>query len=102
MDADADVNGLINYVIQHQQEGARTGLAGKTGRVGRPNNLTSVGDADVPFSIHPRSGHLIVTDTPLTMKSYTLIIEASDQPSNPSEGRRSLAVVQVNNKSWQI
>ncbi len=95
MDADADVNGLINYVIQHQQEGARTGRAGNTGRVGRPNNLTSIGDADVPFSIHPRSGHLIVTDTPLIMKSYTLIIEASDQPSNPSEGRHSLAVVQV-------
>jgi hypothetical protein len=38
---------------------------------------------------------VIVTDTPLTMKSYSLFVEASDQPANPSERRHSLAVVQV-------
>ena len=102
MDADADVNGLVNYLIQHQQESVRTGRAGKTGQFDRPNNLTALlttirEDEALPFSIHPRSGHLIVTDTPLTMKSYTLIVEASDQPFNPSERRHSLAVVQVNN-----
>lgn len=98
VDSDADDNGLVNYAIQHQQEVARTGRAGQTSRnggSGRPSNLTTHHDIRVPFSIHPRSGHLIVTDTPLTMKSYTVIVEASDAPANPSERRHSLAVVQV-------
>lgn len=99
IDADADDNGLVNYVIQHQQEGVRSGKASKTGRnvrLGPVHNLTAKnGDPDVPFSIHPRSGHVIVTDTPLTKKSYSLFVEASDQPANPSERRHSLAVVQV-------
>lgn len=99
IDADADDNGLVNYVIQHQQEGVRSGKASKTGRnvrLGPVHNLTAKnGDPDVPFSIHPRSGHVIVTDTPLTKKSYSLFVEASDQPANPSERRHSLAVVQI-------
>ena len=99
IDADADDNGLVNYVIQHQQEGVRSGQSGKTGRnvwLGPLHNFTAKnGDPDVPFSIHPRSGHVIVTDTPLTKKSYSLFVEASDQPANPSERRHSLAVVQV-------
>ncbi len=99
VDADAEDNGHVNYVIQHQQEGVRSGQAGKTGRNVRLgplfNHTAKNGDPDVPFSIHPRSGHVIVTDTPLTMKSYSLFVEASDQPANPSERRHSLAVVQV-------
>lgn len=77
----------------------RSGQTSKTGRhvrLGPVHNLTAKnGDPDVPFSIHPRSGHVIVTDTPLTKKSYSLFVEASDQPANPSERRHSLAVVQV-------
>ena len=92
MDADANENGLIFYAIQHQQEGeptSRTSLTHQTHRK-KPGQREHV-----PFSIHPRSGHLIVTDAPLDQKSYTIFVEASDQPSNPSEQRHSLAIVKA-------
>lgn len=75
VDEDQDENGKVSYTIQHPPEAEKK--------------------EKVPFSIHPETGHVIVVDTPLIKTSYTLLIEAGDEPFNPSERRVSLAVVQV-------
>ena len=82
-DADSDENGSVLYTVQgHKQQ-----QAGKVS--------TSASDPELPFSIHPQSGHVIVVDSPLALDTYTMVIEASDQSLNPSERRVSMAVVTV-------
>ena len=87
LDADADENALVSYAIQQQPQQQNN----------KENSSSSHVDTFqmIPFSVHPQSGHIIVVDAPLTMDAYTLLIEASDQSTNPNERRISLAVVQV-------
>lgn len=49
----------------------------------------------MPFEIDAKTGYIFILERPLPKPHYTLLIEAFDQPSNPSERRHSLAVVQI-------
>ena len=50
---------------------------------------------DVPFEIDAKNGYIFLLERPLPKLQYTLLVEAADQPINPSEKRYSLAVVQI-------
>lgn len=47
------------------------------------------------FTVDSRTGKILVNSAKLTLGKHLLFVEASDQPSNPSERRFSLAVVSV-------
>lgn len=51
------------------------------------------------FNVDSKSGKVSVNSSKLTLGKHLLFIEASDQPSNPSERRFSLAVVTVEVKT---
>lgn len=51
------------------------------------------------FKIDPRTGQIFINEAKLVEGQHTLLIEATDQPINPSERRFSLAVVTVVVKS---
>lgn len=72
-DPDLGGNGRIIYEIQ------------------KPNSTND----ELPFDIDPKNGFIFLLERPLPKLQYTLLVEASDQPSNPSERRYSLAVVQI-------
>ncbi|XP_035703696.1 cadherin-89D isoform X2 [Folsomia candida] len=72
-DPDLGGNGKIAYEIQ------------------KPNGTTE----ELPFDIDAGNGYIFLLERPLPKLHYTLLVEASDQPSNPSERRYSLAVVQI-------
>jgi hypothetical protein len=50
---------------------------------------------DIPFDIDAQNGYIFLLERPLPKLHYTILVEASDQPANPSERRYSLAVVQI-------
>jgi hypothetical protein len=72
-DPDLNGNGKIAYEIQ------------------KPNGTLE----EFPFDIDPSNGYIFLLERPLPKLHYTLLVEASDQPANPSERRYSLAVVQI-------
>ncbi|CAB3364238.1 Hypothetical predicted protein [Cloeon dipterum] len=78
LDPDLGRNGQVAYDVQR---------ANSSDELGRPLPL--------PFSIEAQSGLLLVVDTPLLEDRYTLLIEAVDQPANPSERRTALAVATI-------
>lgn len=45
--------------------------------------------------VEPKTGRVIINETPLQEGRHALFVEASDQPANPSERRYSLAVVTI-------
>lgn len=77
-DPDLGRNGQVVYDVQR---------ANTSDELGRPLPL--------PFSIETQSGLLLVVDSPLTEDRYTLLVEAADQPANPSERRAALAVATI-------
>ncbi|XP_059478119.1 cadherin-89D [Neocloeon triangulifer] len=78
LDPDLGRNGQVTYDVQ------RANASDEFGRL-----------LPLPFSIEAQSGLLLVVDTPLLEDRYTLLIEAVDQPANPSERRTALAVATV-------
>ena len=73
MDVESNGNGKVVYEIQKSNSSAE----------------------DIPFEIDSKNGYIFLLERPLPKLQYTLLVEASDQPSNPSERRYSLAVVQI-------
>lgn len=47
------------------------------------------------FTVEPKTGRVTISETPLPEGRHALFVEASDQPTNPSERRYSLAVVTI-------
>jgi len=78
IDPDLGRNGQVVYDVQR---------ANSSDELGRPLPL--------PFSIEAQSGLLLVVDSPLLEDRYTLLVEAADQPANPSERRSALAVATI-------
>lgn len=74
-DPDLHGNGRVQYEIQKQNG--------------------TLDEDEVPFDIDPNNGYIFLLERPLPRLHYTLLVEASDQPTNPSERRYSLAVVQI-------
>ncbi|XP_063243263.1 LOW QUALITY PROTEIN: cadherin-89D [Bacillus rossius redtenbacheri] len=72
-DPDLGRNGMVLYELQ------------------RPGN----GSQALALSVDARSGQLVVIDSPLAVGRHALLVQAADQPANPSERRFSLAVVTV-------
>ena len=72
-DADAGLNGMVKYRM--------TGI--------RPESHGN------PFKVDPHYGTLTVARTLEYAIPYTLFVEATDSPGNPSETRSSLAVVHI-------
>ncbi|CAG0897539.1 unnamed protein product [Darwinula stevensoni] len=72
-DADAGLNGMVKYRV--------TGI--------RPESQGN------PFQVDPHYGTLTVSRTLEYAIPYTLFVEATDSPGNPSETRSSLAVVHI-------
>jgi hypothetical protein len=77
-DPDLGRNGQVVFDVQR---------ANTSDELGRPLPL--------PFSIESQSGLLLVVDSPLLEDRYTLLVEAADQPANPSERRAALAVATI-------
>nr|CAD7597865.1 unnamed protein product [Timema genevievae] len=77
VDPDLGRNGMVLYDLQ--RPAAHNGSTG----------------AGLPFAVDAQSGNLLVIDSPLAEGRHAVFVEASDQPSNPSERRFSLAVVTV-------
>lgn len=75
IDPDLGRNGLVSYSIQ------------------KAANNTSM------FKLDGRTGQIFINEAGLVEGQYTLLVEATDQPINPSERRFSLAVVTVNIRS---
>ncbi|CAH0559443.1 unnamed protein product [Brassicogethes aeneus] len=71
IDPDLGKNGLVQYTLQ------------------KPANASVI-----PFKIDGRTGKIAVTMS-LNITKYLLFVEATDQPTNPSERRTALAVVSV-------
>ncbi|KAK5650009.1 hypothetical protein RI129_001038 [Pyrocoelia pectoralis] len=71
VDPDLGRNGLVSYLIQ------------------KTTNTTNL------FKIDIRTGQLFVNSPHLVEGNHTLLVEASDQPLNPSERRSSVAVVTI-------
>lgn len=71
IDPDQGKNGLVTYSLQKSANNS---------------NL---------FTIDAKSGKISVNSSKLTLGKHLLFVEASDQPSNPSERRFSLAVVTI-------
>ncbi|XP_031334592.1 cadherin-89D isoform X1 [Photinus pyralis] len=71
VDLDLGRNGLVQYSIQ------------------KTANATNL------FKIDTRTGQLFVNSQFLVEGNHTLLVEASDQPTNPSEKRSSVAVVTI-------
>lgn len=57
----------------------------------RTSNLTITS----PFQVDAKTGVISVAESPIVEGRHALFIEASDQPTNPSERRYSLAVVTI-------
>lgn len=73
VDPDLGRNGVVLYDIQ------------RTSNSSRPS----------PFIVEPKTGRVVVNEIPLQDGRHALFVEASDQPTNPSERRYSLAVVTI-------
>ncbi|GBP73817.1 Cadherin-89D [Eumeta japonica] len=73
IDPDLGRNGMVLYDLQ------------------RTSNLTVTS----PFQIDAQSGIISLAESPIIEGRHALFIEASDQPTNPSERRYSLAVVTI-------
>ncbi|KAL4702872.1 hypothetical protein ACJJTC_003995 [Scirpophaga incertulas] len=73
IDPDLGRNGIVLYDLQ------------------RTSNLTITS----PFQVDPKTGAISVAESPIVEGRHALFIEASDQPTNPSERRYSLAVVTI-------
>lgn len=71
IDPDQGNNGLVTYSLQKSANNS---------------NL---------FSIDSKSGKIIINGSKLIIGKQLLFVEASDQPSNPSERRFSLAIVTI-------
>lgn len=57
-------------------------------------SIQRTGNKTVPFRIDPRSGQISFNEQ-VGEGQHTILVEASDQPINPSERRYSLAVVTI-------
>lgn len=75
IDPDQGNNGLVTYSLQKSANNS---------------NL---------FTIDSKTGRIAVNSSELTLGKHLLFVEASDQPSNPSERRFSLAVVTIEVKA---
>lgn len=73
VDPDLGRNGMVLYDLQ------------------RTSNLTITS----PFQVDAKTGTITVAESPIVEGRHALFIEASDQPTNPSERRYSLAVVTI-------
>ncbi|XP_041968077.1 cadherin-89D isoform X2 [Aricia agestis] len=73
VDPDLGRNGLVLYDLQ------------------RTSNLTITS----PFQVDVKTGVITLAESPVIEGRHALFIEASDQPTNPSERRYSLAVVTI-------
>lgn len=71
IDPDQGNNGLVTYSLQKSANNS---------------NL---------FTIDSKSGKISVSSSKLTLGKHLLFVEASDQPTNPSERRFSLAVATI-------
>lgn len=47
------------------------------------------------FGVKPDTGEVFVNETPLHPGTYTIIVNASDQPADPAEMKYALAVVTI-------
>lgn len=74
IDPDEGKNGLVAYSLQKSANNS---------------NL---------FTIDAKSGKILVNTSKLTFGKHLLFVEASDQPSNPSERRFSLAIATIDVK----
>ncbi|CAB0007915.1 unnamed protein product [Nesidiocoris tenuis] len=73
MDPDLGRNGMVLYELKR-------------------GNKTS---HSVPFIVQPKTGEIRIAESPIGVGRKALFVEASDQPTNPSERRFSLAVVTI-------
>lgn len=73
VDPDLGRNGMVFYDLQ------------------RTSNLTITS----PFLVDAKTGVVTVAESPIVEGRHALFVEASDQPTNPSERRYSLAVVTI-------
>jgi hypothetical protein len=77
VDEDAAGNGKVHYEL-------------------RSLNSSSADEIKIPFSIDPHLGRISITHPQsLTSKSYSLLVEASDSPSDPEQRRTATAIVKV-------
>ena len=77
MDQDTAGNGKVHYEL-------------------RSLNSSWADEIKIPFSIDPHLGRISITHPQsLTSKTYSLLVEASDSPSDPEQRRTATAIVKV-------
>ncbi|XP_012282982.1 cadherin-89D [Orussus abietinus] len=68
---------------------------GRNGMVLYRLQRTGNSSAHLPFEVDPHTGVISVAESPIIEGRHAIFVEATDQPTNPSERRFSLAVVTV-------
>ncbi|CAG7723425.1 unnamed protein product [Allacma fusca] len=86
---DSEIGSVVGQVIAQDADLA------ENGRVVYELQKSNTSNDEVPFEIDARNGYIFLLERPLPKLQYTLLVEAADQPINPSERRYSLAVVQI-------